>query len=659
MSITWKLTAVTLVTVQVVLVLGVWLLVRREIRTLRRDTAHSLSLAGRLVADYSVPDLAFEDRQESERTLARLAQSETIEVAALYDASDQLFSTWRRLGVGHSHRVPDDLGSTCPRDGVRVVGSHVEMCRRVTHEGRAYGRLRLIASTERLKEAIWSSIRTAAAVGLGLLALSLVFALSLQRVVSRPIIELSRVAEQVSETADYSLRAKPVGRDEIGVLSADFNSMLAAMERRQRERDAAAAAQARYATRLKLLHGIDRSILAGRSRGDTAQWALEGLEKLFRGARARVVELSPDLRVGRVIAAIPQTADAPERREPLLQGPDAELPRPLLQGEPYVVEDARQDSPPSPLLAAEAEAGSLTVLPLFTHDELVGCLTLSAERAGPLDPEAMEVAQEVAERLAVAISEARLAFQVARNTEELEERVARRTGELEESYRQLEAFAYSVAHDLRAPLRAMQGFATALADDYEGALDATGQDYAERIVEAGERLQLLIDDLLEYGRLTTEALDLGPVDLDAVVDEVLSQQDAALRESGAEVTVERPLGRVVGHASTLVQVAGNLVSNALKFVSPDVVPEVRIHSEEHDGTVRLRVDDNGIGIAPEHAERVFEVFERLHSRADFPGTGIGLAIVRKGVERMGGSVGVESEPGTGSRFRVDLPRAGC
>ena len=116
---------------------------------------------------------------------------------------------------------------------------------------------------------------------------------------------------------------------------------------------------------------------------------------------------------------------------------------------------------------------------------------------------------------------------------------------------------------------------------------------------------------------------------------------------------------MVGHASTLVQVAGNLVSNALKFVSPDVVPEVRIHSEEHDGTVRLRVDDNGIGIAPEHAERVFEVFERLHSRADFPGTGIGLAIVRKGVERMGGSVGVESEPGTGSRFRVDLPRAGC
>ncbi len=230
--------------------------------------------------------------------------------------------------------------------------------------------------------------------------------------------------------------------------------------------------------------------------------------------------------------------------------------------------------------------------------------------------------------------------------------------QLADANHELETFSYSVSHDLRAPLRAMQGFAQALLEDYGGRLDSTGQHYAGRIVSAAERMDLLIQDLLAYSRLGRLALDLAPVELDAVVRDALALQDAELKERRARVNVDTPLPRVRAHAATLRQVVANLVSNAAKFVATGTEPRVRVRAEEHDDRVRLWVEDNGIGVAPEHHERVFRVFERLHGIESYPGTGIGLAIVRKGMERMGGRSGVESEPGRGSRFWIEFPHEG-
>jgi signal transduction histidine kinase len=238
---------------------------------------------------------------------------------------------------------------------------------------------------------------------------------------------------------------------------------------------------------------------------------------------------------------------------------------------------------------------------------------------------------------------------------DLEARLSERTAELRESNAELETFCYSVSHDLRAPLRALQGFATALLADHADRLDEEGQDYARRLAGAARRMDSLIQDLLAYSRVGRSDMQLRPVSLASIVAEALEQVKSEAKERGAEVTVDPALPTVVGHRGTLVQVSSNLLSNALKFVAPGTPPRIRVRAERSDGNVRLWVEDNGIGIAPEHQERIFRVFERLHGIEAYPGSGIGLAIVRKAVVRMGGRAGVESEAGRGSRFWIDLP----
>jgi PAS domain S-box-containing protein len=264
---------------------------------------------------------------------------------------------------------------------------------------------------------------------------------------------------------------------------------------------------------------------------------------------------------------------------------------------------------------------------------------------------------EITERKRVEREHRDLHERLERHSVELEERVLERTRDLEAANRELEAFSYTVSHDLRAPLRSMEGFARALLDDYGATLEGDGLEYAGRIAAAAGRMSELIDDLLAYARLSRVELHLSRIPLASVVADARGQIGAELEGRGAVVMVQEPLPVVVGHRRTLVQVVANLLSNAAKFVDGTAPPSIVVRAEPRGTGVRLWVEDNGIGIAPEHQERIFQVFERLHGSESYPGTGIGLAIVRKGAERMGGHAGLESSPGSGSRFWVDLPAA--
>lgn len=239
---------------------------------------------------------------------------------------------------------------------------------------------------------------------------------------------------------------------------------------------------------------------------------------------------------------------------------------------------------------------------------------------------------------------------------ELETRVAARTRELSDLNAQLEALADSIAHDLRSPLRGLQGYSKLLLEDHSAQLDEGGRHYIHRIHQSARFLDNLIVDLLSYGRLSRKQLVLGPVNLDDAWQAALFQSQHRVERTHAQVNAFGPWPRVRGHESTLTQVLANLLSNSLKFVAEDVRPEITFRTETHGTTVRLWLEDNGIGIPAEQHEKIFGVFTRLNGSA-YPGTGIGLSLVKKGVERMGGTIGLESEPGRGTRFWIDLPAA--
>ena len=239
--------------------------------------------------------------------------------------------------------------------------------------------------------------------------------------------------------------------------------------------------------------------------------------------------------------------------------------------------------------------------------------------------------------------------------ESLNGQLKQRVQELTDINNELEAFSYSISHDLRAPLRSMQGFADALLEEHGDRLDDTGKEYARRVVNSAKYMDTLLNDLLDYSKLSRAELVRGPVDLRREITELITQLENEIKRKNAQVELELKSVTVSAHPATLHQILSNLLCNALKFVHPDRAPVVHIRSEQNGHTVRIWVEDNGIGIADEHCDRIFRLFERLHTGEAYPGTGIGLALVRKGAERMGGNAGVESVPDRGSRFWVELP----
>jgi light-regulated signal transduction histidine kinase (bacteriophytochrome) len=249
-----------------------------------------------------------------------------------------------------------------------------------------------------------------------------------------------------------------------------------------------------------------------------------------------------------------------------------------------------------------------------------------------------------------------------RERETLEERVAARTEELtranvqlSNSNRELESFASVASHDLQEPLRKIQAFGDRLQRQAGTSLDKSAQDSLERMLSAAGRMQGLINDLLSFSRLTTRKEPFVRVRLDAIVTDVLVDLESRLADSGGGVRFES-LPEVEADPLQMRQLFQNLIANSLKFRRPEVPPMVTITADVDEQDVTVVVADNGIGFEQEYAERIFGVFQRLHGRSAFGGTGIGLAICRRIVERHHGTIAAEGRPGDGATFRITLPR---
>jgi PAS domain S-box-containing protein len=319
--------------------------------------------------------------------------------------------------------------------------------------------------------------------------------------------------------------------------------------------------------------------------------------------------------------------------------------------QPIWIDDIANAGFAAPLKAAiEAEGiRALAFVPLTYEKRLLGKFMIYFDAPHVFSAPELRPVETISRQVAFALER-------HRGAHALETLVGERTASLRQMMAQMEEFSYTISHDLRAPVRAMRGYAEVILEDHGWRLDPEARELLTRIVRSGTRMDRLILDLLTYSRISRRELRLEPVSLDKLVRDVV-QQYPDMSPERADIKVDGPLPDVVAHEASLTQVVSNLLSNAVKFVRPNGRPQVRVSFDRRDAQARLWFEDNGIGIKPEHQSRLFGMFERVHPEQNYEGTGVGLAIVRKALERMNGAVGVESDGVSGCRFWIELPIA--
>ena len=417
------------------------------------------------------------------------------------------------------------------------------------------------------------------------------------------------------------------------------------------ERERAQAALARQAERLRIMHQIDRAIIAEVGPEAIASAVLQPLRELL--GVARVVVNMFDHATGEVewLAAA--------GRHRIHLGPGIRYPMRLMgnvealkRGESQTI-DTRA-LPPGAEVDALLASGvyHYMAMPMIVGGELIGALSFGGEQA-VFPAEQMEIAREVSAQLAIAISQARLFERVSRHAEELEQRVVERTTELQSANRELEAFSYSVSHDLRAPLRAVDGFSRILEEDYAGKLDAEGLRLLAVIRGNSRKMGQLIDDLLEYSRLGRRPLASVEIDMKKLVEEILGDLQQAGGRPPQVLVASLPPAR--GDATLLKQVWINLIANAIKFSGRRAQPVIEVSGNETGTESVYCVKDNGAGFDMKYYDKLFGVFQRLHLESEFDGTGVGLAIVQRVVARHSGRVWAEGKVDGGAAFFFALP----
>lgn len=292
---------------------------------------------------------------------------------------------------------------------------------------------------------------------------------------------------------------------------------------------------------------------------------------------------------------------------------------------------------------------SFLCVPMMARGRVLGAVSLATTSPRRLTARDCEFLRDLAGRAALVVDNARLYAKAERERTELEDASAA----LRRSNQDLQQFAYVASHDLQEPLRAVASYTQLLKRRYGQQLDADGDEFMAYIVDGVRRMQNLIQDLLAFSRVMHDARQIRQVSLEGVYAGVVLGLHAAIQESGAVLT-HMPLPVVSGDEYQLSQLLQNLLSNAVKYRSAEP-PRVHVAVEQHEGHWQFSVSDNGIGIDPQHHDRVFGVFKRLHPRNQYPGTGIGLAICKRIVEGHGGRIWLESTPGKGTTFFFTLP----
>jgi PAS domain S-box-containing protein len=621
-SVRHKLFAgVLLTSLSALLVAGVSMAIY-DLHSYRLTWEADLATQADLMGSASVQALRFEHAALARASLALLRARPSIDAAALYNAKGVLFATYVREGLDGASFPP-----LPEADGVRIESGSIVLFRRIVDNREIIGTVYLSARYL-FVERLWNYVGILLAVGALALLVSLLLSSWLQAAVTRPIQRITALARSIVENQDYSVRVERTTEDEIGYMVDAFNAMLTEIGRRT---DALEASK----------QGLERQI---RERA-AAEQALRDGEKRYRTLTAALTSVvwSAD-RAGEFTSEQPswETYTGQTQEE--------------YRGAGWLRAFHAEDRPAIERLWAHAARSKQA---LDCEVRLLHALTaryrVVSLRALPV----LDAEGEVREWVGTVtdIDDRRRAEnEIHRLNEELERRVHERTAQLQEANRELEAFSFSVSHDLRAPLRAIDGFSEALLEDFGDKVTDDMRALFTRIRAATLRMGQLIEDLLNLARISRVEMQRQEVDLSAMARSIATE--LAQREQDRSVTVSIWDGVTVQGDPRLLRVAmENLLGNAWKFTSKTARPQVEFGMVREEERTVLFVRDNGAGFDMAHADKLFGPFQRLHGTNEFPGTGIGLATVQRIIQRHRGHIWCHAQPGQGAVFYFTLGEA--
>ncbi|MGO4880341.1 MAG: ATP-binding protein [Bryobacteraceae bacterium] len=558
----------------------------------RQSLRRDLSALGRIVADNSTAALDFNDPDSAAQTLSALRARSHVDAACIYWNNGVLLAKYLRQ--------PD---SVCPppeaRPSARTGGNKITLAQPILLHGKRIGTLMLVYDLGEIQERIRLYGTTVACVLLAASLLAFLLSSHLRRLIAEPISRLVSATTSVSKTGDYGVRAQKLSGDEMGVLVDRFNEMLAGIQSRDSElkkalADREAALQEAEDERQRfrfMAESMPQKIFAASATGESVY-----LNKLWMDFTGLTFDQIRDW--GWVQFIHPDDLEDGMRA----------WQQSIATGEP------------------------LQMTSRFRRAD--GVYRWHLNRARPMRN-----------------AEGQITLWIGSSTEIHEQK--EREEELRRANDDLQQFAYSASHDLQEPIRNVAVYSEIVARRYHHLLDDDGRLYLGFLTESGRRLATLVNDLLAYARASRAELSQSVVDASVALEDALSSLTESMRESHATVTYD-PLPQVHMSEAHLQQLFQNLVGNALKY-RDTVPPIIHISAVGQGGFWRFSVEDNGIGIDPQYKEKIFGVFKRLHHDRKYSGTGIGLAICQRVVERYGGRIWVESEPGNGSTFFFTIP----
>jgi PAS domain S-box-containing protein len=573
-----------------------------EVMSFRRNTVRQLSTLGEIIATNSTAALAFDSPEDATEILSALKADPHVMAAVLYDAQGEPFANYPlNLSIEH---FPDTLES----EGYRFRQSYLIGFEPVVQGEKRLGTLFLKSDMD----ALYDTLLLYAGIAFTVISVSLLLAYllsrRLQKEISTPILALAGTAKAISEFQDYSVRATKFGNDELGALTDSFNQML---ERIQKQNIDISESEMRVRA---MINSALSAVIVINVDGLIIDWN-ERAEKIFGWTKNEIK--------GRELA---ETIIPFEYREAHRRG----LKHFLATGNGPALNQ---------LLELSALKKNGTEFPIE--------LSISAIKNGDIITFCGFIT-DITERK-------RAEEEILSFNQKLEQNVAERTQELEIANKELEAFSYSVSHDLRSPLRSIHGYMNIFSEEYLDKLDDEGKRLVDTVLRNSQKMGQLIDDLLAFSQLGRRDLTKGIVSMNDLASGIYEEQKRMDANRTITFTMQK-LPSAYADAITIRQVWTNLISNAIKYTRHTENVAIEIGFKERDDSTIYFVKDNGAGFDMKYYGKLFGVFQRLHAFHEFDGTGVGLAIVHRIISKHGGKVWAEAKPQEGATFYFELPK---